>query len=291
MGQVPAPLNSKSRMSIITKIKHFFHPIQGEIWCLHRVVRERSLFPSNRELEIKPDFLERMITDYQRQGFQFVSIDDIVSSIGCKQWNLRRNKQVNVSFDDGFKDIYENAFPIFKKYHIPFTVYLVGSFPEGQSDLWWIQLERLMGEDVEAFEELMRKIYHSDRNMRDVMHAMTASTKDPSLCKELSLTWEQLQEMIDSGLCSVGCHSMTHPGLTRIPDEEVYRELSEGRRIIESKLSVKIKHFSYPHSMENSRIQTILKETGFESATLGFGGTIRKGDNLYRLNRKYIVQP
>lgn len=291
MDQVPFPLNSKSRMSLKAKIKHLFHPIQGEIWCLHRVVQERSLFPSNRELEITPVFLERMIVDYQRQGFRFVSIDYIVSSIGYRPWDLRRNKQVNVSFDDGFKDIYENAFPIFKKYHIPFTIYLVGNFPEGQSDLWWIQLERLMGDNVGAFEELMGKIYHSDRNMRDVMHKKTASMPDPSLCKELSLTWEQLQEMVDSGLCTVGCHSMTHPGLTRISDEEVYQELLEGKQIIESKLSLKVKHFSYPHSMENARIQSILKETGFESATLGFGGTIRKGDNLYRLNRKYIVQP
>lgn len=123
------------------------------------------------------------------------------------------------------------------------------------------------------------------------MHEMTASTVDPNLCKELSLSWEQLHEMIDSGLCSIGCHSLTHPGLTRIPDEDVSRELLEGRQIIENKLSVKVKHFSYPHSMENVRIQEILKETGFESATLGFGGTIRKGDNPYRLNRRYLVQP
>ena len=277
-------------MSLSAKIKHLFHPVQGEIWCLHRVVQERSAFPSNRELEITPDFLERTIVDYQRQGFRFVPIDDIVSEIECKPWDLRRKKKVNISFDDGFRDIYDSAFPIFKKYQIPFTVYLVGNFPEGQSDLWWIQLEQLMGGNVDAFEEMMGTIYRSDRNMRDIMHEMTASTPDPNLCKALSLSWGQLQEMIDSGLCTVGCHSMTHPGLTRIPDEEVSRELLEGRQIIESKLSVKVKHFSYPHSMESARIQEILKETGFESATLGFGGTIRKGDNPYRLNRRYLVQ-
>ncbi len=278
-------------MSLTTKIRHFFHPVQGEIWCLHRVVQERSLFPSNRELEITPGFLEEIIVDYQRQGYRFVPIDDIVSDIGCRSWDLRRKKRINISFDDGFRDVYDNAFPLFEKYRIPFTVYLVGDFPEGQSDLWWIQLEQLMDGNVSAFEELMKEVYRSDSNMRDVMHERTASTSDPTLCKELSLSWKQLQEMVDSGLCTVGCHSMTHPGLTRISDEEVYQELLEGKQIIESKLSLKVQHFSYPHSMENARIQAILKETGFESATLGFGGTIRKGDNPYRLNRKYIVQP
>ena len=47
------------------KISHLFHPIQGEIWCLHRVVEKRSDYPSNRELEITPDYLERLITEYK----------------------------------------------------------------------------------------------------------------------------------------------------------------------------------------------------------------------------------
>ena len=277
-------------MSIRTKIKHLLHPVQGEIWCLHRVVPKRSDFPSNRELEITPDFLEQTIIRFQDDGFQFVPLKDIVSSIGCHPWDLRKKKRINISFDDGFKDVYVNAYPIFKKYRIPFTIYLVGNFPEGQSDLWWIQMEQLMAGDISAFEDMMKDIYGSDRNMRDSMHEWTSSSPDLSLCKQLSLSWGQLREMIDSGLCTVGCHSMTHPGLSRISYDEVRWELTESKRVIENNLPVKVKHFSYPHSMENSSIQALLKEVGYESATLGYGGTIRKGDNPYRLNRKYIVQ-
>lgn len=277
-------------MSLATKVRHFLHPVQGEIWCLHRVVSERSLFPSNRELEITPEFLEGTIVDYQRCGFQFVPIDEIVSDIVCRPWDLRRRKRVNISFDDGFKDVYEQAFPIFRKYGIPFTIYLVGNFPEGESDLWWIQMEQWAKSDVDTFEKLTKEIYLSDRNMRDVMHEKTETSPDSNLCRDLSLSWEQLREMIDSGLCTIGCHSMTHPGLTRITGEEVYRELAESKQLIEEKLSVKVRHFSYPHSMESAAIQAMLQKTGYESATLGYGGTIRKGDNLYRLNRRYIVQ-
>ena len=65
-------------MSLITKTKHFFHPIQGEIWCLHRVVVERSPFPSNRELEITPDYLEELILKHKREGYSFVDLEEIV---------------------------------------------------------------------------------------------------------------------------------------------------------------------------------------------------------------------
>ncbi len=278
-------------MSIYSKIKHFFHPVQGEIWCLHRVVAERSKFPSNKELEITPDYLDNLIAQYKDYGFQFVPIDEIVGKIDVKTYDLRRKQRINISFDDGFRDIYENAFPIFIKHNIPFTIYLVGNFPNGTSDLWWIQLERMSNGDVEAYESLMKECYRSERNMRDLMHERTNSFPDPVLCKELSLSWEQLQEMVASGLCTVGSHSMTHPGLTRIDLGVARWELMESKKMIESHLPGKVRHFSYPHSMENAKIQALLKECGYESATLGYGGSIRKGDNPFKLNRRYIVQP
>lgn len=278
-------------MSIIAKIKHILHPVQGEIWCLHRVLTERSPFPSNRELEITPDFLESLIFGHLQRGFQFVSVDDIVSDVDRRPWDLRRKKRVAISFDDGFVDVYQNAFPIFQKYHIPFTIYLVGSYPEGQSDLWWIQMEQLAGSDISAFERMMKELYQAKDNMRDLMHQKTNSSPDTNLCERLSLSWEQLEEMVSSGLCTIGSHSMTHPGLTRIPKEQVLWELTESRRVIESHLPVRVKHFSYPHSMESKDIQAQIKEAGYFSATLGYGGTIRKGDNLFKLNRRYIVQP
>ena len=76
-----------------------------------------------------------------------------------------------------------------------------------------------------------------------------------------------------------------------INKDEILYELTESKRVIESHLHISIKHFSYPHSMENHVIQELLKKTGYETATMGYGGTIRKGDNLYKINRRYIVQP
>ena len=276
-------------MSIISKIKHILHPIQGEIWCLHRVVTERSFFPSNRELELTPNYLERLIVEYQRSGYQFVSLDEIVDDIHRCPLDLRRKKRVNITFDDGFRDVYDNAFPILKKYNIPFTIYLVGNFPEGTSDIWWIQLERCANGNVDWFEKTMKEIYQSSRNMRDVMHEITESEPDMDLCREQALTWDQLKEMVDSGLCTVGSHSMTHPGLTGISGDAVRNELTESKCIIEEHLPIRVEHFSYPHSMESPEIQAMLKETGYKTATMGYGGKVRKGDNLYKLNRRYIT--
>jgi peptidoglycan/xylan/chitin deacetylase (PgdA/CDA1 family) len=276
-------------MPLISKIKHFLHPIQGEVWCLHRVVAERSLYPSNRELEITTDYLEGLILKYKQEGFEFVGLDAIVKDSQRKIWGLKKQKRVNVSFDDGFRDVYENAFPIFKKYHIPFTIYLVGSFPEGKCDVWWIQMEQFF-KDQADFEQCMKKLYQSQENMNDLMHSVTKSKADFDLCGQLALTWEQLGEMVASGLCTVGSHTMSHPGLTRMPLETVEQELVESKRMIEAHLPVTVKHFSYPHSMINEEVQRLVKTSGYESATIGYGGNIRVKDNPYQLYRHYIVQ-
>ena len=67
-------------MSIVSKLNHFVHPVQGEVWCLHRVVGERSNYPSNRELEITPDYLEDLILKYKREGYSFVDLETIVQN-------------------------------------------------------------------------------------------------------------------------------------------------------------------------------------------------------------------
>jgi len=278
-------------MSLITKTKHFFHPIQGEIWCLHRVVVERSLFPSNRELEITPDYLEELILKHKREGYSFVDLEEIVRNSQRKLYGLLSHKYINISFDDGFRDVYDYAYPLFKALQIPFTIFLVGNFPEGTSDLWWIQMEQYYSDDVDGFEASMKRIYQSNRNMRDAMHVLTDSEPDYELCSRLALSWSQLKEMVNSGWCTIGSHSMTHPGLTRLCLDEVRKELLDSRKVIEENLGVKVKHLSYPHSMFNADIQKIVKELGFQSATLGYGGKVRIKDNPYQLNRRYIIQP
>lgn len=272
---------------IIRKIYKVFHPVVGEIWCLHRVTPNRSIYPSNRELEITPQYLEKLICDYKSQGYSFENIDTIVSSLGRR----KARKQVNISFDDGFADIYTYAFPIFKKFNIPFTIYLTTDMPDGKADLWWVQLEHYCNGNVEMFESIIRQCYDSREPMADVMHRITSSSLDTELCRESSLTWNQINEMVVSGLCTLGSHTISHPGLTRISKEQMRKELEESRKILLQHFpSLSVNHFSYPHSMQDPNIRNCVATYGYESAVLGYGGNIHYGENNYMLNRHYIVQ-
>ena len=127
--------------------------------------------------------------------------------------------------------------------------------------------------------------------MAETMHDLTGTKPDTGLCLDLSLSWKELKEMADSGLCTIGSHSISHPGLTRISLDSCRHELNKSRQIIMDKLGFDAVHFSYPHSMENDNVREVVSEAGYITAALGYGGSIRLGDDVLRLNRKYIVQP
>ena len=251
-------MNLLSKIS--NKIHRLLHPVVGEIWCLHRVVPNRSWALPNRELEITPDYLDQLIVSYKDAGYNFVCIDSLVGRLNKMRWPWQK-KLVNISFDDGFRDIYEYAYPIFKKYDIPFTIYLTSSFPEGKADIWWIQLEQLIANNTtllvqgegcrcetdeeknQLFNDLMQRIYHNSDTPSKVFAQWFADYQMEADMANIALAWDELAEMLSSGLLTIGSHTQSHPMLTKIPTEEVRQELLESKNIIEQHLSTPVNHF------------------------------------------------
>lgn len=60
------------------------------------------------------------------------------------------------------------------------------------------------------------------------------------------MSWEQIKEMQDSGLVSFGSHTLSHRRLRSLPDEEIVREITESKRVLEEKLGRPVTAFCYP---------------------------------------------
>ena len=264
------------------------HPVVGEIWCLHRVLPERSAFKSNQELEITPDYLEQVIWEKQNQGFHFVDMEMFVKNANGGR---RGNKLIHITFDDGFADVFTNAYPILKQHQIPFTLYVTTDMPDGKADLWWLQLEQMAHGDGEWFEKVVSQVYDRKESIAATMHEITSSAVDPRLCQQMSLTWEQIQEMASEEWCTIGSHGVSHSALSLLTVEEAEYELIASKQRIEAMLGVEIRHFSYPHSFFNDTTNRLVRETGYSTAVVGYGGATRrkKGNDFFY--RRFIVQP
>lgn len=84
------------------------------------------------------------------------------------------------------------------------------------------------------------------------------------------VTWEQLDEMRDSGLINIGSHTMDHAELTnkKYKDKDLRYQIFNSKDILQRKLGIKIKDFCYPYGKYNDEIVKLVKEAGYETATI-----------------------
>ena len=160
------------------------------------------------------------------------------------------SKAIAITFDDGYQDNYENAYPILKKYNVPATFFLTTGFiGTGEIPAW-------------------DKGYYTNE-------------------KALMLSWEQVREMSNSGI-SFGSHTLTHPFLTRIPRKHAQREILLSKDIIEQQIGKPVTTFAYPSGNFNSEIKGIVKDAGYSAAVSTIPGYNSMHDDVHILKRNVI---
>ena len=95
------------------------------------------------------------------------------------------------------------------------------------------------------------------------------------------LTWDQMREMLDSGLIDIQPHSKTHADLTKRLEGEsraayerrVRKEIEHSTKVLR-RLGVPMHTFSYPYGAENETVVDMVKEAGFKMAV-----TVTRGGN------------
>ncbi|WP_216086316.1 polysaccharide deacetylase family protein [Paludibacter propionicigenes] len=256
-------------------------------------------------MEITPEFLEKTILDYQARGYLFVSLDE-VHEIVSKQKRLRQ-KFVCFTFDDGYADNYELAYPIFKKYNCPFAIYVTTDFPDGKALLWWYVLEDiLMNSDElilgdgsrsdcstidkknETFVLVKQKIFDSqspqiEQTLNQLFTNYNYSFKDKN--KSLALSWEQIRILSTDNLCTIASHTLSHGVLTNMSDDRVKTELNESKLKLERQIGKKVFHFAYPYGAWNDSVLIQVADAGYSTAVLANGGKVRRDNSQFKLQR------
>ena len=113
----------------------------GVIFTLHHVRPESGkAFAPNRILEVTPEFLEAVLDQVEAEGLDVVDLDEAARRL--KEDDPRRF--ACFTFDDGYRDNRDNAYPIFKRRGLPLTIYVPTDYPSGKGELWWIALEEIV---------------------------------------------------------------------------------------------------------------------------------------------------
>ncbi len=98
------------------------------------------------------------------------------------------------------------------------------------------------------------------------------------------LSWEQVGDMVDQGLVTVGAHTHTHPDLRAVDEAAVADEVDRSNRLIEERLGVAPRHFTYPWGYWSPQADRVVR-AAYETATLGSGRALTGATDPLLLNR------
>ncbi len=287
----------------------------GAILMLHHVRPSRSdRFQPNHLLEVTPKFFERVIRRLRRSKLDLVSLDEMHRRVTTGDFPRRRF--VCVTFDDGYRDNLEFAYPVLKKYEVPFAIYVATSFADRIGELWWLALEAVIAQNdmvglnldgrdrwfecrsVKDKREVYDHIYAwlrqrpTENELRHVIRDLTTRHRVDmaAFCAELCMGWDEIATLAADPLVTIGAHTVNHPILTKFDDRAVRQELANSRDVIEAALGVRPDHLAYPvgdRSAAGPREFKIAAELGFRTAVTTRPGVIfrRHAEHMTALPR------
>ena len=90
---------------------------------------------------------------------------------------------------------------------------------------------------------------------------------DGDIVGRSTLTWWQLRHMAADPLVTIAAHSVTHPpDLTALPDNDLEWEVMESKQVLETRLGIPIRHFTYPAGHYDQRVIEAIEKGGYSSA-------------------------
>ncbi len=185
-----------------------------------------------------------------------------------------------ITFDDGWYDNFDYALPLLKQYETPATIFVVAGMVGTTKQFWPERLARLMlvvdqlGEDssnpgLSWVRQLLQRLPDAGGNLsshqiseliqiakqwpdNQVIQYLdqVEGTLDqvPPLERPDLLNWDQLKEMVSTGLINVGSHTTNHVRLNEsVNIETVSKEVIGSKKIIEENLSAPVDLFCYPN--------------------------------------------
>jgi peptidoglycan/xylan/chitin deacetylase (PgdA/CDA1 family) len=84
-------------------------------------------------------------------------------------------------------------------------------------------------------------------------------------------------------------HSVSHPRLARVDDEQARDELVRGRAVLEEGLGHAVRHLAYPFGSHSPRTRELAREAGYLTACTTHEAIASRGDDLLALPRVPIL--
>lgn len=199
------------------------------------------------DLSLPPALFEEHLAYLREQGYQSVSFYDLLYHL-----TLGRplpEKPIIISFDDGYLDNYENAFPLLARYGFTATFFVVTELAE----------------------------------------RATADLAAPNGFRyaEHYATWPQLRKMAAARM-DIECHARVHEDLTQNDDARLAWQVLGCREMIERELGYRPRIIAYPTGAYDQRVSNFFASDSYWAGVTTRQGNLHSSDGLFEIERLRI---
>jgi peptidoglycan/xylan/chitin deacetylase (PgdA/CDA1 family) len=215
-----------------------------------------------------------------------------------------------ITFDDGYLDFYEEAFPVLKELGLPATNFLptdcIGQeTPLAHDRIFWllkqvferrISIESVLkNAGISAMSNRLRlteAIVYLRHDLREEVIAELENTLGEFVeypREYRLLNWDQVREMSDQGM-EFGGHTANHVVLTLENEAIAKTEIFAGKKELEKQLNREIRTFAYPNGEYNAKVRQILADAGYSAAVTTERRINNKGADLLALGRVSLCE-
>jgi peptidoglycan/xylan/chitin deacetylase (PgdA/CDA1 family) len=241
-----------------------------------------------------------------KRHFEMVHLDDWAR--GAAEGQPVPYQACALTFDDGWRDNFEYAWPLLQAHRVPATIYLLPDLVGTRYSFWPNKLARLLSDarnnEVRAgWPDWLRQLavslplsmaqidtaiercksLHTDVEMLELLQTVN-TVGDPRQGRDL-MNWDEVRQMAASGLVRFGSHTRRHIRLdARAPAAVLQDEIRESRASIERELHMPITSFCYPNGDHCPEAVELVRNAYATAVTTHRGWNSLSSDR-YLLNR------
>lgn len=261
---------------------------RGMILTLHSVARPETVAVTPGSV-VTTHQLDSLLGFIRDQNWDVIALREVPE-------RLRSSAEqffVCLTLDDGYADNFCNAVPLFRKYETPYSLFVVTAAVDRVILPFWAMLDELVATNdaiqlehpkhgllrfacdtyprkVTAAATLRAMGWQDHEGMGKALrqycteHGLSAD----EMANEFALSWEQLHELGNDKLATIGSHTVHHLQLAKLTDDEAAWEMAASRARLQEALQRPIEEIAYPFGSVpgccGSREFRMAREVGYQ---------------------------
>jgi peptidoglycan/xylan/chitin deacetylase (PgdA/CDA1 family) len=239
-----------------------------------------------------------------RDTYRLLTLDEVVE-LATERFRGLREPSALITFDDGYRDNFETAFPVLDALRVRATFFLPTGFLQASRLPWWdhiahvishcelsvlrldwpkaLVLElgalprtRAIARVVQVYLDHHAEVdANGGRQFRAHLEDRAGLSLDEAeLGRGRFLTWDDARALVDAGM-SIGSHARSHRSLASLSEGEQICELAESKRTLEAELGRTVEALAYPYGWPgtfDSTTERLALEAGYKVAFTSMAG-------------------